>query len=720
MNILIVAIVVWLALWALNVWLAGSPVSRTRWGKALVPVIFGVTVLAQLVWVKPGPFTVDEVTYQRMTHELLHGGGFFIHNGYEDVPSKELSTLLVLPTAEGKLASQYPYGSPILGVPLYAAFGVRGPFFLNALALAISLLLCHRIAWQLLRDRTTALLSPVLLATTFFTEFGLGSWPHMTALACMLGAFSLGLGGHAAYDDNKRRALGLYAASGAVVGLGAALRLDAVLCAPAIVAPLLFASPTRVRGMIAFGIGMVPALGVIAVTNYIRWHAMSPMSYGPKGHSVSHHIPFAIALVLLTGLLWLGSRPQALPWARRHVREMLAGALVLVLAAVFVRPHLQRDVLEMFTSLHGIVSYVADLRIRPNAFPVLDQGVAIVYTGAFKKALLQSVPFFVLVLVPILRVLRRTPELRWRVAWLFVIPAGLAGFFGAFVWHGGMCINLRYLLGGLPFLAILSAFALRDVIETAPRGWWIAAALPIVPAAAFFVAFHDTTHFVPTAGQQTLVLTVPLLLGLVLVAGILRWHVSRTAVASLFILAVAGTSVGWTIGVSIEDAKWTNERRSGNFEVSECAAPRIAEHALVIADAPDAVYGIPATRADVRIATPIFDTFETTRQLIDWQLAHGYKAYAICGPMMWKLLRWWGVLDGLAVDPIMRIGHFVLGEIRVARPGEPSTGVIADIKGWSESCGSDHFMWSPQFDPRFGPSNLWTTRPAPRPVTQPR
>jgi NitT/TauT family transport system permease protein len=48
MSVLILAIVVWLALWALNVWLTGSPVSRTRWGKALVPVIFGVTVL--ILW----------------------------------------------------------------------------------------------------------------------------------------------------------------------------------------------------------------------------------------------------------------------------------------------------------------------------------------------------------------------------------------------------------------------------------------------------------------------------------------------------------------------------------------------------------------------------------------------------------------------------------------------------------------------------------------------
>jgi NitT/TauT family transport system permease protein len=48
MTFLIVALAVWLALWALNVWIAGSPLSKTRLGKALVPLIFGATVL--ILW----------------------------------------------------------------------------------------------------------------------------------------------------------------------------------------------------------------------------------------------------------------------------------------------------------------------------------------------------------------------------------------------------------------------------------------------------------------------------------------------------------------------------------------------------------------------------------------------------------------------------------------------------------------------------------------------
>ena len=45
MSALLLALMVWLAAWALNVWLAGSPVAKTRVGKAMVPLIFGATLL---------------------------------------------------------------------------------------------------------------------------------------------------------------------------------------------------------------------------------------------------------------------------------------------------------------------------------------------------------------------------------------------------------------------------------------------------------------------------------------------------------------------------------------------------------------------------------------------------------------------------------------------------------------------------------------------------
>jgi NitT/TauT family transport system permease protein len=45
MTALWIAVAVWLAAWALNVWLAGRGISRTRVGKLAVPLIFGAAVL---------------------------------------------------------------------------------------------------------------------------------------------------------------------------------------------------------------------------------------------------------------------------------------------------------------------------------------------------------------------------------------------------------------------------------------------------------------------------------------------------------------------------------------------------------------------------------------------------------------------------------------------------------------------------------------------------
>ena len=60
MSALWIAIAVWLALWALNVWLAGSALSRRGLGRVLVPCLFGVAVLVLWEGVVRG-FGVNQV-----------------------------------------------------------------------------------------------------------------------------------------------------------------------------------------------------------------------------------------------------------------------------------------------------------------------------------------------------------------------------------------------------------------------------------------------------------------------------------------------------------------------------------------------------------------------------------------------------------------------------------------------------------------------------------
>ena len=48
MILVIIGFVIWLVAWRLNVILANTPASETRWMKLLVPAIFGFTIL--IVW----------------------------------------------------------------------------------------------------------------------------------------------------------------------------------------------------------------------------------------------------------------------------------------------------------------------------------------------------------------------------------------------------------------------------------------------------------------------------------------------------------------------------------------------------------------------------------------------------------------------------------------------------------------------------------------------
>ncbi len=48
MTLVILALIIWLAAWCLNVYLANTSVSDSRWMKLLVPAIFGFTIL--IVW----------------------------------------------------------------------------------------------------------------------------------------------------------------------------------------------------------------------------------------------------------------------------------------------------------------------------------------------------------------------------------------------------------------------------------------------------------------------------------------------------------------------------------------------------------------------------------------------------------------------------------------------------------------------------------------------
>jgi hypothetical protein len=617
-------------------------------------------------WVAPGPLSIDEVTYHRMTHDLVGGHGVFIDNGYEELRSSALESLFIRATADGKLAAQYPYGGPVLAAPFYVAFGAAGPFLLQSLGFVLALALTYRIARQLLRERGTAIAASGLLAITYFAEYALASWPHASALAAVLGAFSLAISAWQTAGD--RRALRYALAAGFVTGLGTAVRLDVLFCVPALAAPFFFSSPTRVRELVALAVGMIPTLAAIAWTNYIRWGTASPISYGPNAHGFGYYIAFGIVGVAVVTVAWLVTRPVTLRWFRTVKRSTLWVVLSVAVVLLLVRMLVPGASVGLIRAVHGLIAITVDLRERPGRFIILDQSQAIIYHGAFKKALLQSVPFLVVAALAIVQA-KRQRELRFPTAWLLAIPTTYIGFFGAFAWDGGVGLNMRYLLPALPFLCCLVAQGAKEWLRVGSvQSKRLAFALmTTVPVLLWFLVPEADMRL-----REQIVLTFPLVIVVALVVALVAWVRRSGRAAATACLVLTGAAIGWSVAITVLDARWSKKRRTYNHEVAECVAPHVTDDALLLIDVPDAFYGIIDEKPHIRFARPQANNFGDAARIIHSELDRGHRVFGAILHSTWLQLLEHGALRGTAVDRVEITGPFIVAEIRRARPGEPA------------------------------------------------
>src|SRR5262249_21764119 len=136
-----------------------------------------------------------------------------------------------------------------------------------------------------------------------------------------------------------------------------------------------------------------------------------------------------------------------------------------------VIPSVRRGVTH---AIEGLWMLVVDLRSSDPAVrePALARSArgAMMYSGSFKKAFIQSLPYLPLTLVAVIARGRDAARRRR----LFAIGAAAATYvavFSYFRWHGGLSFNLRYFLPALPFVAILAAEGLRRVASRCAPSW---------------------------------------------------------------------------------------------------------------------------------------------------------------------------------------------------------------------------------------------------------
>lgn len=629
----------------------------------LIAALLTLHLVATLSLV-PGHLSVDECTYHLMTKGLVDHGELRFRNGYEDFPSREL-VLVSVEAHEGHLYPVTPPTYAFLAWPFYRAAGYPGLFVLSNLAFLATLALTGALAWRLFGDRRLALGAALVLGlATYLWEYSQASWPHALATSLVLAAFCAAWEGTVARTE--RRAFAWCTAAGLIAGIGIGVRLDVALALPCLAIPLLFAPPRRLPAALGIAVGALPGLAALVLANQEKFGVASPFSYGPRTSTAgdwTQYLPVAALGLAVLATCRVAVSPAARARASRSpwLAPALAGA---ALAVVLVTPSLRALVERLAT---GTALLVWDLRWLPLEVerPALARsaGGGLVYFGSLKKSLLQSLPYLPLLLLPLAASLRGHRD-AGRLASLALVPAAFLAAYGYFSWDGGMVLNLRYLAPTLPFLAVLSAWSLREVFrglsprEPAP---WVAAWLT---AAAWWLWVRPHLE-APDVLEPRLLLT-PLwiatataALALAFAAGGARTpRPLRVALATL-----AASGLMWAgLAALAYDFPAARQMRLYNLQLSQRALATLDSPAIVFTTHPDPFCGLLSSD-EIHLAVPARDGDRDFRPLIDHHLANGRAVYGAFPPGQWRRFIREGTLEDLAVEDLWQHPIYTFGRI---------------------------------------------------------
>lgn len=675
--------------------------SATRQGSVKAPAGGGparagaaVLVVAHLalalLWAVPSYLCVDEVIYHQMARDFSATGSLALRTGYSEIPSVELIHQEFMSVRGGVTHAQYPPLFAVLTGPLYGFLGLRSLILLNALAFLGVVALTAGMAARAFPDGRIAVLSVAILVFCGFSwDYSLAAWSHSTAVLFTTAAAWLGL---AALQASRPKALVLAGLAGLAGGLGLAVRLDGLPALAAVsVAFLLVSRPARVLEAGAVALGAAPALLALSAVNRLKFGTLSPFSYGTTVYGYEKPLPLAAAGLAVLGLAFAFAVSRARkPTGDGRPRWTVAAPLVALGVACLAVPAVRAGLPAVG---RGFASIFVDLRTLDASVvtPAMSRTAsgAVVYIGALKKSVLQSLPYLALLAVPALALLGRGNARRY-LAWLMLFPAGWALLGAGFNFHGGLCLNMRYFLPALPFTSILSAWAVVELVDRArphPATRWLAGGG--LAAAALY--FSSVRSGLPIEALEGPLLSVPLVLAGLLLALVFAsaaaggaWRGRLSAAAA----SAAAAGLAWSGLVAfLHDVPHHRRQRENNLATGLVIAGSIPPGStLFTAPYVDPVMKVLDT-PDVWVAFPAQDQFQGFPVVLDGSLKRGRRAWALFPAGLWATVNQ-RFLAGYRVRPVRAFDEtFECGPTlrddgpweAGARPPRPDRFVLAEI-----------------------------------------
>jgi hypothetical protein len=638
----------------------------------LLAVLCVAHFLFTFLYLAPGPLSVDEAIYHWMAKSFAEQGSLDIWNGYAEFPSPELRHRYIR-AREGRLVPQYPSLFPVLALPFYRFFGFFGLFVMNALAFVGVVVVCFFTARKLFGDAELALDSSlILILATFAWEYSQAAWPHMCALLFAVGAFYLSI--RAYFSRARTTSILLALASGTVAAAGLGFRLDGILVFPALLLPFIFSRPARLREALALLVGTLPAIAVLSAMNEAKFGVFSPFSYGEGRNVQTIPLLICVSAGVIVGLAWIATRPKPQEWVRNHrIALGWLASIAVVLSVVLVAG--SWDVVHRVLR-DGYVS-VVDVRALPADRVVAERssGGGVLYIGAHKKALLQSMPYLGLLLVPLMRMMRPDKDF-FALATLSVAPLAVIAFYAySFPFHdvGGLCLNTRYFLLALPFISILCAYAIKDLKHRwgIPFGYPVMALIAVATGGLYFVLTYDARGSMNALEYPILVapLRMSIVFAALIAAGLaLKSDWSKAIRAVTWVLFVMTITWAGILALLYDYPAHRHARAVHNF-YGEACIKFIPPDSILFSDNKTYAASTKVIEKErVRLAFPPEDGFKDFPRLLDFQLRAGRRCFALFYDALWAQLQR-GVLSTYRITPLIRLQNFTLAEIALQGVG---------------------------------------------------
>lgn len=594
---------------------AGGAIARSDvrrlYDLRVIAAISAVVILCAWFAAPSGLFTVDEFFYIQAAHAMAEEGALdFAPFDVAGAPALDMG--FATPSEDGaRLVLQYPSGYAVIAAPFFAAFGVKGLMLLNALAALATLALTFRIARRIGADpRTAAGAVLILSCATYWSTYAFAIWPHMLALAFVLAVIERAL---AAGEGDGGAAL----TAGFLTGLGQSIRIDFIVLIPAIIVWLrLFRNgPTR-RASLAFLAGAAPGYAAAACLNFQKFGVFNPFTY-ENDHAANDPAAFVAlgigaAIILVAILAFDVRRFMRAPISARGMLSMgLVGFLVLA------TPPAQALLRGYWVTLVDVQAY--QFLDRQDGIDLMPWGMLSFY-GVDKKAFLQSIPFAVLAIPALARILRGRASRGEALLWL---TAG--GFATLYSWNqtdSGLGFNARFLAPLLPIAAIIAALELKPLMRGASPVRLAAAGL--LCASAFLLLRSGLEGPGPIATPAAL---YPQLALALLLAAVLCWRLWRPAPAANAATALlTAASLGASAAIGADDfirdrsyRAWSAEQARAYVDAVEPGSLVFTTNIILFAEAPSAKLGVAYPgRADI----------DAARRAIDAYVAAGRCVYA--------------------------------------------------------------------------------------------